>query len=98
MQDFAAEQGQHELEAWDVPYFSEKLREARYAVSQEELRPYFPVERVLEGLFKVTGELFDLDIVEQEAPLWHDDAQCFALRRGGDTIAEFLPRLIRSRQ
>ena len=35
------------------------------------------------------GELFDLDIVEQEAPLWHDDAQCFALRRGGDTIAEF---------
>ncbi|WP_288364305.1 M3 family metallopeptidase [uncultured Spongiibacter sp.] len=89
LQAFAAEQGQHELEAWDVPYFSEKLREARYAVSQEELRPYFPVERVLEGLFKVTGELFDLDIVEQEAPLWHDDAQCFALRRGGDTIAEF---------
>ena len=86
---FAAEHGQQQLDAWDVPYFSEKLREVRYAVSQEELRPYFPVERVLAGLFKVAGDLFELEVVEQEAPLWHEDARCFALRRGGETLAEF---------
>lgn len=89
LQAFAKDSGLGQLEAWDVPYFSEKLREARYAVSQEELRPYFPVERVLAGLFKVAGRLFDVEIVEREAPLYHQDARCFALRRGGDTIAEF---------
>ncbi|WP_372860892.1 M3 family metallopeptidase [Spongiibacter sp.] len=89
LQTFAAERGQQSLEAWDIPYFSEQLREARYAVSQEELRPYFPVERVLAGLFKVAGQLFEVEIVEREADLWHADARCFELRRGGDVIAEF---------
>ncbi len=89
LQAFAAERGQQSLEAWDIPYFSEQLREARYAVSQEELRPYFPVERVLAGLFKVAGQLFEVEIVEREADLWHADARCFELRRGGDVIAEF---------
>ncbi len=89
LQAFAAELGQQQLEAWDIPYFSEKLRETRYAVSQEELRPYFPVERVLAGLFKVAGQLFEVEIVEREADLWHADARCFELRRGGDVIAEF---------
>ncbi len=89
LQAFAAERGQQSLEAWDIPYFSEQLREARYAVSQEELRPYFPVERVLAGLFKVAGQLFEVEIVEREADLWHADARCFELSRGGDVIAEF---------
>ncbi len=89
LQTFAAERGQQSLEAWDIPYFSEQLREARYAVSQEELRPYFPVARVLAGLFKVAGQLFEVEIVEREADLWHADARCFELRRGGDVIAEF---------
>ncbi len=89
LQAFAAELGQQQLEAWDIPYFGEKLRETRYAVSQEELRPYFPVERVLAGLFKVAGQLFEVEIVEREADLWHADARCFELRRGGDVIAEF---------
>ena len=86
---FAAEQGQVELTAWDVPYFSEKLREQQYAVSQEELRPYFPAEQVLDGLFTVTGELFDLEFAPREAPLWHADARCFDVRRGGEVIAQF---------
>ena len=86
---FAADLGQAELAAWDVPYFSEKLREKQYAVSQEELRPYFPAERVLDGLLTVTGELFDLSFAPREAPLWHADARCFDVLRDGEVIAQF---------
>ncbi len=68
------------LEAWDVAYVSEKLRQNKYAVSQEQLRPYFPEPAVLQGLFAVVGELFDLQIkpVEQ-ADTWHKDVKCFAI-------------------
>ncbi len=52
LQDFAArELNLTDLQVWDVPYASEKLRLARYALSQEELRPYFPAQKVLSGLF-----------------------------------------------
>ncbi len=57
---FAADQGQETLEAWDIPYYSEKLRQRDFAISQEQLRPYFPADRVIEGLFAVTGRLFGL--------------------------------------
>lgn len=89
LRQFAAERGQRQLEAWDIPYYSEQLREARYAISQEELRPYFPAETVLSGLFKVTSQLFDIEISETEAPLWHEDARCYEIRRHGEVIAQF---------
>ena len=66
--DFAREQhGLDTLEAWDVAYYSEKLKQARYDVSQETLRPYFPMPRVLDGLFQVAGRLFDIQIEEVES-------------------------------
>lgn len=85
---FAAEKGCTDLQAWDVPYYSEQLKNERYAISQEELRPYFPVNRVLEGLFKVANTLFGITFERNPAAsVWHDDANCYRLFRDGLEIA-----------
>ncbi|WP_020679517.1 oligopeptidase A [Marinobacterium rhizophilum] len=89
--DFAREQhGLEKLEAWDVAYYSEKLKQARYDVSQEALRPYFPMPRVLNGLFQVAGRLFDIQIEEvEEFDRWHADARLFNVMRNGERLASF---------
>lgn len=68
-----------ELKHWDVPYWSERLRETRYDLKDEELRPYFPLPRVLNGLFELTERLFEVRLEETtgEAPVWHEDVQFF---------------------
>lgn len=87
---FAAEQGVGELKAWDVAYFSEKLKEASFTLSQEALRPYFPVEKVMSGLFKITGQLFDIEISAlNDVDFWHKDAQCYRISRNGEVLAHF---------
>ncbi|WP_432471449.1 oligopeptidase A [Amphritea sp. HPY] len=91
LQGFALEEyGQTELDAWDLTYFGEKLKHARYEISQEELRPYFPMPKVLDGLFQVTGKLFDIEIQEVEQfDSWHQDARLFNVLRDGQPIARF---------
>ncbi len=69
-----------ELEAWDVSFFAERLQHERHAVSQEELRPYFPLPRVLTGLFEVAERLFGVRIRERSgAPVWHPDVRYFEI-------------------
>lgn len=71
------------LEAWDIAYYAEKLRQERYAFSQEDLRPYFPVPRVLEGLFAVVNRLFGLHILESRGvDTWHPEVRFFEVRDG----------------
>ena len=66
------------LNAWDMGYYSEKLQQKLFTITQEELRPYFPLPRVLEGLFEVAGKLFGVRIVERKGvPLYHPDARFF---------------------
>lgn len=78
------------LEAWDIAYVSEKLRTQRYAISVEELRPWFPVERVLEGLYSIAGRLFDISIEQDRSvDLWHKDARFYRISRNGQAIASF---------
>ena len=73
--------GQGHLEPWDIGYYSEKLRVHRYRISQEELRPYFPVSRVLSGLFGVAQRLFGVSITEAEAfERYHPDLRFFEIR------------------
>jgi len=68
------------LEAWDVGFYAERLQRARFDVSQEELRPYFPLPKVLAGLFELAGRLFGVKIVEaQDAPVWHPDVRYFRI-------------------
>jgi oligopeptidase A len=79
------------LDAWDVPYYSEKLQARLFSISQEELRPFFPLPRVLEGLFEVAGRLFGVNIVERAGvPVWHRDARFFEIRdAAGKVLAGF---------
>lgn len=70
--------GMTELEAWDVTYFAEKLRQQRYSISQEELKPYFPEDKVVSGLFAVVNKLYGLDIKERnDIDVWHKDVRFF---------------------
>lgn len=79
LRDFARDHcGMEHLELWDVPYYSEKLRLHRYALSQEDLRPYFPLPKVLNGLFKIIELLFNMHIRERVGvDVWHPEVQFF---------------------
>jgi len=74
------------LAAWDVSYWSERLQREQYSVSQEELRPWFALPRVLTGLFEVAQRLFGVRIVERAGvPVWHPDARYFEIRDADGT-------------
>jgi oligopeptidase A len=69
---------QTDLKAWDLAYYSEKLKQSRYAISDEELRPYFPKDKVVTGLFEVVHKLFGLSIKQREdVDTWHDDVNFY---------------------
>jgi oligopeptidase A len=82
LERFAEKQfGVKKLQAWDMAYYSEKLRKAKHDISQEELRPYFPVPRVLDGMFQVVHKLFGLHIEAVDGiDTWHPDVQFFQIR------------------
>ncbi|MDX1655301.1 MAG: oligopeptidase A [Candidatus Competibacteraceae bacterium] len=82
IQSFARQQGGPEnLEAWDVAYWGEKLRQHRYQISQEELRPYFPEDRVVPGLFKVIQRLYGVRIEPlEDVEVWHRDVKAYGVR------------------
>ncbi len=79
VREFAAAQGaDYSLEAWDVPYWSEKLRHQLHAISREELKPWFPETRVLPGLFAVVNRLYGIEIRERTGvSTWHPDVRFF---------------------
>ncbi len=73
--------GVEELAAWDISYYSEKLRQHRYALSDEDLRPYFPEDRVIPGLFEVVKRLYGLEIRRLDGvETWHDDVHFYEIR------------------
>jgi oligopeptidase A len=75
------------LDAWDITYYSERLQEERYSISQEELRPYFPLPRVLDGLFGVVKQLFQVEFRQRsDVPLWHTDARFYDILRADGTV------------
>jgi oligopeptidase A len=87
----AAEEGV-DIRQWDRPYWSERLREARFDYSEEQIRKYFPLSRVLEGLFALAKRLFAVDVApaDGEAPVWHPDVRFFKVRSlDGEEVAAF---------
>ena len=66
---------------WDWPYVSEKLKEARFAFSEQEVKQYFPLPTVLAGLFKIVETLFDVSIRSEQAPVWHPDVTFYRIER-----------------
>ncbi len=90
LQAFArADCGLEVLEPWDVSYVSEKLRQSRYAFSEQEVKQYFPEPKVIEGLFSVIRQLYAVDILPDEAPRWDPDAQFFRIERDGELVGHF---------
>ncbi len=91
LQSFA--QGQDasvtDLQPWDVSFWAERLREQKYDFNAEELRPYFPLEQVLSGLFGLADRLFDIQITaaDGQAPVWHEDVRYFQVDSPRDSSA-----------
>ncbi|MBI5329287.1 MAG: M3 family metallopeptidase [Betaproteobacteria bacterium] len=79
-----------DLQAWDVAYASEKLREVRYAYSENEVKQYFQEPKVLAGLFRVIETLYGLEIRPDAAPVWHEDVGFYALHdKAGNLVGQF---------
>ncbi|MFZ3204715.1 MAG: oligopeptidase A [Pseudomonas sp.] len=90
LQAFAAEQGCRDLQSWDVGYYSEKLREQRYSISQEILRAYFPIDKVLGGLFAIVEKLYGIQIEELSGfDAWHPDVRLFQISEQGQHVGRF---------
>ena len=89
--DFARkEYGVTELKPWDVAFYSEKLKQATFDVDDEALRPYFPLPRVLQGLFELAHRLYDIEIrPATDMETWHDDVTTWGIYRSEALIARF---------
>ncbi|MDL2354687.1 MAG: M3 family metallopeptidase [Pseudomonadota bacterium] len=83
------ELGIGQLEAWDLAYASEKLREQRYAFSAQEVKEYFPEPKVVDGLFHLVQSLFDVTIAPDSAPVWHPDVRFYRIERDGKLVGQF---------
>ncbi|HQN65020.1 MAG TPA: M3 family metallopeptidase [Methylophilus sp.] len=87
---YAKKLGIDDMQAWDVAYVSEKLREEKYAFSDQEVKQYFPENKVLAGLFRVVEAIFGMRMRKANAPTWHPDASFYEISNAdGKTIAYF---------
>ncbi len=82
--------GMDGLEAWDIGYYSEKLQQHKYAISQEELKPYFPEDKVLSGMFAVVERLYGFKIIERhDIDVWHKDVRFFEISDADGVRGQF---------
>ena len=73
-------------QSWDLSYAAEKLRQAKYAFSETEVKKYFPISKVLAGLFAQIKKLYGIELAEKNVPVWHKDVRYFELKQDGQTI------------
>ena len=82
LRSFARDElGMPELQAWDRPFAAERLKEARYAFSEQDVKQYFTAPKVLDGLFRIIETLFDVRILPDTAPVWHDSVRFFRIEQ-----------------
>ena len=73
-------------QSWDLSYAAEKLRQAKYAFSEAEVKKYFPISKILAGLFAQIKKLYGIELAEKTVPVWHKDVRYFELKQDGQTI------------
>jgi oligopeptidase A len=78
-----------DLQAWDIAFASEKLKEKRYAFSEQDIKPYFTEPKVLDGLFRIIETLFDVQIKTDTAPVWHPSVRFFRIERSEKLVGQF---------
>lgn len=86
-----------QIQPWDMSYVNEQMRQQNYALDEEILRPYFPMEQVMQGMFAIFGELFGLQFIESSAPTWHEEVRFYEVRNLegahlGSFYADWFPR------
>ncbi len=88
LKQFAKEvDGISDVQPWDVSYYAEKLREQKYSFNEEELRPYFPEEQVIKGMFEITSKLYNVSFEERkDVTFWHKDVRYFDVRDSNGNI------------
>ena len=90
LRSFAAEQlGNTDPQPWDYAYIGEKLKEARYAFSEQEVKEYFTAPKVLAGLFKIVETLFEVAIRKDAAPVWKPGVEFYRIERAGQLVGQF---------
>jgi oligopeptidase A len=90
LKNFAkTELGLDKLDAWDMAYASEKLREKRYAFSEQEVKLYFPEHKVVGGLFRLIQNMFGVEIQPDQSPVWHADVKFYRIEKKGQLIGQF---------
>ena len=90
LREFAAKHlNLQDPQAWDWTYIGEKLKEARYAFSEQEVKMYFTAPKVLAGLFKIVETLFEVSIRKDTAPVWHEGVEFFRIERSGALVGQF---------
>ena len=90
MRQFASEHlNLQDPQAWDWPYIGEKLKEARYSFSEQEVKQYFTAPKVLQGLFKIIETLFEVSIQQDNAPVWHPAVSFYRIERNGQLVGQF---------
>lgn len=92
LKEFAAtELGIKDVEPWDIAYLSEKKRQARYAISQEDLRPYFPLTKVMNGLFAIVEKLYGMRLEEvHDVEIWHPDVKCYSISDENEQLRGYI--------
>jgi oligopeptidase A len=91
LRQFAAEKlNINEMQAWDVAYVSEKLKEERYSFSEQEVRQYFQAPKVLKGLFEKIEELFSVTVVKDQTSVWHDSVEFYRIEKNNSTGKELV--------
>ena len=85
----AQHDGIDELQPWDSTYYSEKIKQRRFKLSQEDLKPYFPAPKVIQGLFDVVQRLYGVKVLERQAALWHPDVHYYEIEDHGQVLGGF---------
>ena len=86
LEAYAKQLGINDMQAWDVSYVSEKLRENKYAFSDQEVKQYFPEAKVMAGLFKVIETIFGVFVQKTDSPTWHENAHFYSITRHDCTL------------
>ena len=88
LQKYAQDYGIEELQAWDSAYIAEKVKQSEFSLSQEEIRPYFPLPKVISGLFAIVERLYGIKVQEQSESVsrWHDDVSFYQLFDADDNL------------
>ncbi|MDO4222922.1 MAG: M3 family metallopeptidase [Acinetobacter sp.] len=89
LQQLATQYHIEQIQPWDMTYLSEKLKQQKFNLSQEALKPYFPMPKVVAGLFQIVENLYGIQVVEKATPVWHDDVRYYELHEHGEVLGGF---------